>query len=311
MILTVCPNTALDIILFIDEWTAGTPMRTTRVVPCVGGKGLDSAVVLGQLGVNCRTIGFFAGSQGKQLLALLDEYGVNTEAVWVDGENRVSYVVADAKSGLHSHIITGEVRVNAEQISRFLDIFSHQIRQAAFVVMAGSLPASLDVSFYRQLVLIAREAGVPSLVDSQKAYMCEAISARPLIAKMNWEEFEWTFEMKAGSLRDLIRQAREVQSVHRIRNLVLTLGEEGILALTEEGNFLARAPRQQPVNAAGAGDAVSSVLAWKLSCGSSWADSLKMAGAVSAASVLTERTGDVKREDIERILPMVKVDPVI
>ena len=68
MILTVCPNTALDKILFIEEWIPGTPMRTDRIVNSVGGKGLNSAVVLRHLGVETVGIGFFAGRIGQALV---------------------------------------------------------------------------------------------------------------------------------------------------------------------------------------------------------------------------------------------------
>jgi fructose-1-phosphate kinase PfkB-like protein len=46
MILTGTLNTALEKVLFINEWESGPPMRTAKIVTSVGGKGLDSSVVL-------------------------------------------------------------------------------------------------------------------------------------------------------------------------------------------------------------------------------------------------------------------------
>ena len=308
MILTVCPNSALDVILFIDEWTPGQPIRTNRVVNCVGGKGLDSSVVLSQLGIKTTAIACFAGHMGKQLYDLVDDYGIHTDAVWLDGENRVSYVVADAKNKHHTHIITGEMVMSAEHKQLILKKFHHNIQQAHWVILAGSLPTSIEPDFYAQLIKIANQVGVPSLIDSQKQFMIAAIDEKPTIIKMNWEEFEWTFGCKAETFEDLVVISRQVKADRDLMNMVLTLSTEGILALTEEGDYLAKAPLQEPVNAAGAGDAVSSALVWRLSLNENWKSSLTWAAAISAATVLTERTGDLNQEDIDRILPMVRIE---
>jgi fructose-1-phosphate kinase PfkB-like protein len=84
--------------------------------------------------------------------------------------------------------------------------------------------------------------------------------------------------------------------------LVLTCGPDGILAVTKEGAWLAASPVQQEVNAAGAGDAVSGALPYRLSLGDPWPEALRWAAAISAAAVLTPGTADCRLEDVERIL---------
>lgn len=307
MILTVCPHTALDKILFIDEWIPGTPMRTDKIVTSVGGKALISAVVLRQLGVETVSLGFFAGKIGKELLEIIEEYGITPEPVWVDGTNRIAYVIAELENKRHSHIIAGKVFISDEQKQQFIDRYKTHLKKADWVIFAGSLPPDMNADFYYELIQLSKQAGVPTLVDSQKQYMVEAINAKPDIVKMNWEEFEWTFNYKADDLKSLINIAEDFFEEKRLKNLILTLSKEGILALTTEGKFLVKAPFQEPVNAAGAGDAVSSTITWRLSRGDSWESAMHWASAVSAAAVLTERTGDVNKEDIDRIYPLVSM----
>jgi len=307
MILTVCPNTALDKIIFIKEWIPGTPMRTNHVITSVGGKGLNSAVVLRHLGAETVGMGFFEGKTGQELIELMEGYGIIPEPVWVGGTNRIAHVIAEEKTNIHSHVITGEVIVSPEQKQDFIEKFEKRVKEAEWVIFAGSLPPTLDVGFYAELIAIAKEANVPTLIDSQKQHIIEAIKAKPDIAKMNWEEFEWTFNKKADSINDLIPQAKQLYSETGLKNLVMTLGKHGILALTSEGNYLTKAPVQNPVSAAGAGDAVSSALVFRFTKGDNWASALKWAGAVSAAAVLTERTGDVIMADVDRIYKEVEV----
>jgi len=311
MILAVCPNTALDKILFIEEWIPGTPMRTDRIVTSVGGKGLNSAVVLRHLGVETVGMGFFAGEIGKELVCLVEEYGIIPEVIWTAGTNRIAHVIAETKNKRHSHVIAGQPIISKEQKQEFIDCFSVRVQEAEWVILAGSIPKLLNNDFYAELIPIAQAANVPTLIDSQKAFIIEAIETKPDIVKLNWEEFEWTFKKKAETLDSLIEQAEDIFKEREMKNMVVTLGIDGILAFTKEGVYLAKAPLQEPKNAAGAGDAVSSALAWRFSLGDDWESALRWASAVSAASVLTERTGDVFQEDIDRIFPIVTVEKII
>ena len=310
MILTVCANTALDKIFFIKRWTPGIPMRTNKMATCVGGKGLDSSVVLSQLGVETVGLGFFAGKTGEELVEILKEYGIVPEPVWVGGTNRIAHIITETETNIHSHVIVGEVQINEKQKAEFIEKFSRRVQEAKWIIFAGSLPPSLHDDFYIELIRIAKSAGVPTLIDSQREYILEAIKAQPDIVKMNWEEFDWTFSCETHELDALIRKAREIKQQKTIKNLIITLAKDGILALTEGGDFLTKAPIQKTVNAAGAGDSVSSTLAWRLSLGEDWKSALLWAGAVSAATVLTQRTGDVRMEDVERIKPDVFIKEI-
>jgi 1-phosphofructokinase family hexose kinase len=310
MILTVCPNTAMDKIFRIQEWTPGIPMRTNNWAVCVGGKGLNSSVVLSQLGVETVGLGFFAGKTGEELVDLLKDYGIIPEPVWVGGHNRIAHVIAEEKTQIHSHVIVGQVEVNEAQKLEFVEKFTQRVQEAEWVIFAGSLPPSLKDDFYVELIGIAKAAGKPTLIDSQKQYMLEAIKARPNIVKLNHEEFEWTFDRKVKDLADLIKQAREVRAEKELESFVITMAKDGMLAFTPEGDYLTKAPLQKSVNAAGAGDSVSSTLAWRFSLGDKWESALKWSGAVSAATVLTERTGDVVMADVERIYKDVTVTKI-
>ena len=310
MILTVCPNPALDRIIFIEKWISGTPMRTNRIVDCVGGKGLNSSVALRHLGVETIGMGFFAGQTGRNLITLLEDYGIQPVPIWVDGETRISHVIAETETLIHSHVITGDVFISPSQEKEFFKKFKIYIKKAKWVIFGGSLPDSLPDDFYVEMIDYSNKLGIPSLLDSQKKYLVEGIEALPDIVKMNREEFEWTFNQKADSQEMLIEQAKDLRSSMKIKNLVMTLSKDGLLAFTTEGDFFATAPLQMPINAAGAGDSVSSALVWKLSNGESWESAIKWASAVSSASVLTERTADFDMQIVEKIYPQVKIERI-
>ena len=301
MILTVTANSALDRVLFIDEWSPGLPMRTDRYLDCMGGKGMDCSVVLRHLGVDTVALVFAGGATGRDMLVVADRYGIVTEPVWADGETRVSHVICERAHGRHNHIISGSLRVGDAHTDELLQRFRRRVGEADWVVCAGTVAPGCPSTLYRDLIAIAAESGTPVLVDCAGVPMLAALEARPAIAKMNHEEFELTFAMRPRSSEEWAEEARRVCRTHEMRALVLTLGAEGMIVAVEDGAFHVAAPVQRAVNAAGAGDAVSAALVWRLAEGDGWADALRWAAGTAAAVVLTEGTADCRAEDVERL----------
>lgn len=309
MFLTVTANSALDRVIFIDRFVPGTTMRPKKVVEAVGGKGFDTSVVLRAFQLDTLAVGIVAGETGRALVRLLDRYGIRHDLEWVEGETRIAHVIVETDFNRHSHLIAHSYHVPPATEEALLEKYRQALPQAQSMIAAGSLPAGMQPSFYRTLVEMARKAGVPSLVDCPGEPMLQALPAHPDIVKMNESEFAQTFGRPAGSLTETQKNAADVCKEYDIENMVITCGEKGILAISPQDSYLAVSPRQVAVNAAGAGDAVSAVLAWRFSLNESWPEALTWAAAASAAVVLTEGTADCNPLDVDRIYPQVKVQP--
>ena len=119
MILTINANAAVDIVMFIDRFNPGETMRPTRVVHSVGGKGLDSAVVLRAIGAPVKAITFAAGRNGETLARLLEDRQIETEILWLDGDTRVANVIVETDFNRHSHITTPGYTVTAQDCENF------------------------------------------------------------------------------------------------------------------------------------------------------------------------------------------------
>lgn len=308
MILTVTANAALDRVIFIGRFQPTAVMRAGRVVDSVGGKGLDASVVLQTIGAPNCAISFMAGPTGQALTALLNRYGIQHDLVWVDGDTRVANVIVEKEFNRHSHIMTTGYCVTSDDCRRFMQKVRSYAPKADWMILAGSLPPGAPPDLFAKAIRIGKQHGVKCLIDSPGNPVKEALPYRPDIVKLNRDEFAGTFDIRANSVEDLVAPARELLTLHGIGNVIITLGGDGILAVTPQSAYLAKAPRQIAVNAAGAGDSVSAALAHQLSGGAGWEEALRQAAATSAAVVLTEGTADCRIEDIQRILPQVKVD---
>lgn len=307
MILTVTPNAAVDRVIFIDEFQPGTAMRATRTIHSVGGKGCDTSVALRTFEIDTLALTFVAGPHGDLLAQLLDNYGIRHDLIWLEGDTRIVHVLLETKHHRTSLVTAGTLSIPPAGLAQLIERCQTYLPQADWLIAAGSLAPGLPTSFYQTMVELARAAQVPILVDAFGPPILAMLPTPPDILKMNQVEFEKTFGLSAPSLAELQALAQTVREREKLAALVLTRGEEGILALSPEGVFLATAPLQQAVNTAGAGDTASAMLAWRLSLGEGWAEALRWAAAGGAACVLTEGTADSRRPDVERLLPQVEV----
>ena len=310
MILSVTPDPVLDKIFFIDEWIPSSVMHAKKVKISVGGKGLDASVALRHLGEETLAISFLAGKTGQQLSALINRYGIQSRPIWVAGETRCANIVAEQTHQRHSHLFSGGISVNTPQLKKLLDDLDQQLIQSNWLLTGGIFPSSLPSDFFGTLTLRAHKAGAKILIDAHSQFLHPVIAFKPDIIKMNRKEFEWTFETKGLTFDELILQARTIYDKHQMNALVLTCGAEGILAFTSEGVIHAHPPSLQVINAAGAGDAASAAIAWRLNLGDSWESTMRWAASASAAVVLTEGTADLLLDDVMRIFPEVTIENI-
>lgn len=307
MILTVTANAALDRVLFLDEFRPGIAQYTSKAIDCVGGKGFDASIVLQQLKVEQLALGFIAGETGKQLVGLLDGYHIPHDLTWVEGDTRIAHVIVETTYLRHSHITTTGYRVKPPEAERFFENFCQKLKQSSWVIAGGSLAPGLPLNFYEEIARLAGEAGVKTIIDTSGECAKQVACTRAAVLKLNLHEFNTTFGQNAQTETEISSAGRLIIKQYGLPALVITSGENGILAVLQEQVLLAKSPAQVELNSAGAGDAVSAALAWRFSLGDGWEQALRWAAAIGSASVLTEATAEFHVEDMRRIYPEVTV----
>ncbi len=282
-------------------------MRIDRQVTAVGGKGLDASVSLGCQGVKSTALTFVAGDIGRELVDRVSRYGVHVVPIWVEGETRLAHVIVERHPQQHTHLTSGRMIISAKDEEAFLRQLTLELQKVQWLICGGSLPKGMDTGFLAQVVERANEAGVKSLVDTSAVPIDPVLLARPTLLKFNLEEFKAAFDLQINDFQTLIEDGIRLKTEHRLQNLLITCGQDGLYALIGHAVYHVQAASQAVVNAAGAGDAVSGTLAYRLMIGDSWPEALRQASAVSAATVLTEATAECNPDDIACILPTVKV----
>jgi 6-phosphofructokinase 2 len=88
----------------------------------------------------------------------------------------------------------------------------------------------------------------------------------------------------------------------------ISRGKDGIIAANSETIVRAMAPPVKVKSTVGAGDSAVAGLSLKLAAGESLSWACQLAVAMGTAAVLTPGTELCRRRDVERLLPIVRVE---
>jgi tagatose 6-phosphate kinase len=290
MILAVTLNPALDITYRVDALHPYTAHRIADVSERPGGKGLNVARVLAQLGVPVLATGLVGGATGARVTELLD--GVEHSFWPIAGESRRTVTVVDSRDA--TGFWEPGPEVSQAEWEQFRSHFISLLPGVKVVTLSGSLPRGLPIDAYAQLIAAARQAGVASILDAEGAALELGIAAGPDIVKPNRDEL--------GELtpRELLQQGAQA--------VVASKGEEGLEAVTAGGTWRAYPPERVFGNPTGAGDACVAALARGIFSGHSWGELVSEAIAVSAAAVASPVAGHVDEAAYARFRAAVNVE---
>jgi tagatose 6-phosphate kinase len=160
------------------------------------------------------------------------------------------------------------------------------------------------------------------VLDADGQALVAGIAARPAIVKPNLAELESavgrplrTGLSGARRAEDAAIRAEDAAIVAAARELrtagaaavVVSLGADGLLAVTGDGVWRATPPGGIAGNPTGAGDAVVAGLAYGLARGDSWPERLRHATALGAATAAAPVAGEFGRAAYVRALDEVKL----
>jgi 6-phosphofructokinase 2 len=104
-----------------------------------------------------------------------------------------------------------------------------------------------------------------------------------------------------------LRACRELIAGGHVRIVALTLGEDGALLVTADQAFRAEPMSIEPVSTVGAGDSFVGGLVAALASGEPLARAFQIAVAAASAAVMSPGTELCSEEDVQRLLPQVKI----
>lgn len=301
MIITVTCNPAVDVTYGVEDLAPGEVHRVGAVDARPGGKGVNVARVLAQLGEQVVAL----GPGDATFEAEVAGYGVGAEfPVLLPRMRRAVTVVAPASTTMFLEPGHPAAR-DADDVLE--ELVSRWIGDATALVVSGSVAPGLSAALPTRLGRAARAAGVPVILDLDDEPLTSAAAAGGAVLMPNVDELR---RLLGGTLPDDLATAVRTLAARNGAPVVATLGADGLIAAADNGCWQALPPEVVRGNATGAGDATAAGVALGLARGWSWPELLSHAVALGAAAVRAPVAGEVVLDAYRRWQPLVRVQPL-
>lgn len=285
MIYTVSFNPSLDYVLDVPGFETGKVNRASYENIMPGGKGINVSIVLNNLGIENKALGFTAGFTGDALKRLLEDKGVNTDFIHLKhGMTRIN-VKLRAKD---------ETEVNGQgpfikehHISGLYEKLGY-LDHNDILVLAGSIPDSMPKSAYMDIMKLLKDKDIKIVVDATNDLLVNVLPYKPFMIKPNNHELGEIFNVEIKTKEDVVKYGKKLLE-QGARNVLVSMAGDGAVLIAEDGRiYQSEAPKGELKNSVGAGDSmVAGFIAGYLESGS-YERAFQMGVCTGSASAFSE-----------------------
>jgi 1-phosphofructokinase family hexose kinase len=310
MIITVTLNAAIDKTLEVPSFTPGRRHRTVDQTTMPGGKGVNIARAIKQLGQPVIATGFVGGATGTRIVEALGDESILSDFVRIHDESRTNTVVLDPTTGLHTEINERGPAVSAHELELFREKLLYLAQGASICVFAGSLPRGVEQDVYTALIREVRRLGVTTMIDTDGEPLRLAMRAEPDLVSPNELESE---ELVGHEFNDADDRAQAVVEMTRLgaREAIMTVSDGCYAKVIEDGAptvHRVRVVEQEVRSVVGSGDAFLAGYVAARYSGQDPVECLRFGVACGAESTQHFGAGIIDAGRVERLLNDVEAE---
>ena len=186
MILTLTLNPAIDLTYTLPAITLGASHRVPEPLQRAGGKGVNVARVLAEQGQEAMVLAPVGGPTGEQFRTDLDAAGLPHRLIDVTAPTRrtITLVTDENATALNE----AGTAPSAAELNDLRGTLASALSRATVLVCSGSVPAGSPPDLIPQVVAMAKDAGVPVIVDTSGPPLLAAADAGADVLKPNADE---------------------------------------------------------------------------------------------------------------------------
>ncbi|TWP36530.1 1-phosphofructokinase family hexose kinase [Leekyejoonella antrihumi] len=254
MIVTLTTNPCVDRTLEVSVLKRGQVNRAVHSTLEAGGKGVNVSRALLAHGAETAAVLPTGGPSGRLLTLLLADAEVFFTPVPIRGVLRVNTTVVESDGTTTKLNETGPT-LSGEEAFGLLAATDDLMGNARWLAVCGSLAPGLPPDFYAVAVRRAHTYGVHVALDVSGTALERALPAGPDLIAPNRVELA---EIVGTNLETLgqVRSAAEDLVRSGIPTVIVSLGRDGALLVTDGVALHARANRVRTVSTVSAGDSL-------------------------------------------------------
>jgi 1-phosphofructokinase len=303
---TITLNPAIDQTLSIPGFAAGRVNRVAESWAHAGGKGVNVACCLADLGVEVTATGFLGADNAEIFETSFAQRGIADRFVRIPGRTRVGIKIVDERSqttDINFPGLTPAKRDLSELFKRVDDL----AESGGWFALSGSVPAGVPSTVYARLIDRIQSKFGEVVLDTSGRPLREALKSTPEILKPNVDELGELVGRTLKTLAD-IRAAGESLLKLSTRLVVVSMGGEGAMFIDHYHTLLARPPKVVVRSTVGAGDAMVGGILYGLRHRLPPVDFARVAVASGAYAVTRLGPGIEDRDELQRLIEQVEVE---
>ncbi len=296
MIYTVTFNPAIDYMVHVEDMRIGDINRLTSEEIYCGGKGINVSLVLRELGIPSRAMGFVAGFTGKALEEGISQSGIETDFVHLEkGCTRINVKIRSRQET----DLNGQGPEIDEKALALLYEKLDKIQDGDVLVLAGSIPGSLPPNIYENILAHLSRKEIKTVVDAAGDLLVNVLKYKPFLVKPNHHELGEIFGKELSSMDEIVNYAKKIRDMGAV-NVLISMAQDGAVLVDEFGEVRrCGVCRGTLVNSVGAGDSMVAGFIAGLTKGD-YGYALKLGTAAGGATAFSK--GLAKKDDIYELL---------
>ena len=301
MIYTITFNPALDYIVKMEEFNLGHVNRSGNEFVYAGGKGINVSIVLNNLGVKSKALGFIAGFTGDEIERRVRDFGCDTEFIKLSsGMSRINVKI---KADVESEINGGGPDISEEALNNLYSQLD-KLAEGDILVLAGSVPKTMPTDVYERIMERLQEKNVKFIVDTTGESLLKVLKYNPFLIKPNHHELGDLFGVKLNNKEDVIEYAKKLKNMGA-QNVIISMAGDGAVLIDSNGDVTtSNVPKGIVKNSVGAGDSMVAGFITGYLNSEKVEDGFKLGVATGSASAFSE--GLATKDYVYELLEQVK-----
>ncbi len=297
--LTLCP--ALDVVTGVPRLCPNDKLRCSVPRYFPGGGGINVARAIHQLGGKVLALFPAGGSTGQHLVERLEDERVAKLVVPIAEWTRECINVTNQADGQQYRLVLPGARLSVTEQEALLHALT-ALPAPDYLVVSGSLPEGLAEDFLPRLLQVAAKRRARLVLDSTGSGLRQALDAGGVfLIKPNLEELSALAGVTIDGPEQLAQLARALVDAGRCTAVLVSLGPQGALLVTDSLSERIPAPTVVRRSTVGAGDSLVAALTLKLATGAGWLEAARYGVAAGTAAIMAEGGELCRREDTERL----------
>ncbi|GAB4454221.1 MAG: hypothetical protein OHK0029_08630 [Armatimonadaceae bacterium] len=311
MILVFSPKPILERVALVERFQPGPgPQKPMRVGTYAGGVGFRAATVARLLDGDVLGVGFVGGQLGSLLRDCLDRQDVPHLLTPMQAGTHGSFLLLDKEQGIISDVPEPTPPHTPAEAEALLKTLNRHLPGASLLLAADDgQNEEADTALFREAFAAARKRDVPILVDGTGAALEAALDGGAWLLRLGLRTLQRRTERSMQHDSAIITEAQSFQE-KSIRNVVITLGDEGAILVAENGAWRVKPPVVSHFNPTGSGAALSGALAARWVQDGNLLEAVRYGCAAASVNVTYDEPGYATAGEVKILLRQTIAEPI-